>query len=337
MFRRATLLRVLAGTAATGAFIWLILRDVHLGEVARTLARANPAFVPAILTVYLVRFWLRSLRWSALVSHLREVEPVAALPRVILSQGANLVLPFQLGYGVMIQISAERFRLSRSHLLGAEAVERLMDGVTFAAFLVLAIPFLPIGDAFLGLAAFMVFGTATGVALAYLASSPVPPLRMLRVARRERTAVGRVLEGMSVLHHPRQRAVVAAYSAAIWLTEGVLFWLTGAALGIEAGPVTYLFLVAAANVGAAIPIAQSGVGFLFVAQQALRSVGEDPETATAFVFALQGVLSLPFVVLGPLAAWWMRLRFSDLLPWRHPAAAPNGAESGVARASHGGV
>lgn len=337
MVRPAALFRILLGTAATAAFIWLLLRDVHLGEVARTLARANPVFVPAILAVYLFRFWLRSLRWSALVSHLRRVEPMAALPRVVLSQGANLVLPFQLGYGVMIQISAERFRLSRSHLLGAEAIERLMDGITFAAFLALAIPFLPVGDAFLGLAAFMVFGTATGAVLAYVASAPVPPLPALRVARREGTAVGRILEGMAILHHPRQRAVVAAYSAAIWLTEGVLFWLTAAALGIEASPMTYLFLVAAANIGAAIPIAQSGAGFLFVAQQALRSVGEDPEVATAFVFALQGVLSLPFVVLGPLAAWWMRLRLSDLLPWRHPGPVTNASESGVAPLGHGGL
>ncbi|MCS7296561.1 MAG: lysylphosphatidylglycerol synthase transmembrane domain-containing protein [Chloroflexota bacterium] len=319
---RVHVVRVLLGVGATGAFVWLILRDVHIGEVGRALASANLAFLPEIAAVYVVRFWLRALRWRVLVAHIKPVSVRDALPRVVLSQGANLVLPFQLGYGVMIQISARKFGMSRLHLLGAEAVERLMDGVTFAVFLGVTMAFLPIGAAFRGLTVFMLVGTALGVLLASEAARPASALSPARNARLRRWGGARLAEGLGAVRRPRQLAGVSALSAAIWLTEAVLFWLTARAFGLHAEPLVFVFLVAAANVGAAIPIAQSGVGFLLLAQQALIAVRQDPELATAYAIGLQGVLSLPFLVLGPLAAWQMRLSLAELLPWERPSSSP---------------
>ncbi|GBD22730.1 hypothetical protein HRbin29_00371 [bacterium HR29] len=312
---RAQALRAALGAGATGAFLWLILRDIHIGEVGRALAGANIAYLPEIAAVYVGRFWLRALRWRALVAHLKPIAIRDALPRVVLSQGANLVLPFQLGYGVMIQISARKFGISRLHLLGAEAVERLWDGVTFALFLGVTMVFLPIGPAFRGLTIFMLVGTALGMLLAVEIARPGSPLSPARNARLRRWGGQRFAEGLAAVRRPRQLADLALLSGAIWLTEAVLFWLTARAFGVTAEPLVFVFLVAAANVGAAIPVAQSGVGFLLLAQQALIAVGQDPELATAYAIGLQGVLSLPFLVLGPLAAWQMRLQFSDLLPW----------------------
>ncbi len=313
----ARALRAALGAGATGAFLWLILRDVHIGEVGRALAGANIAYLPEIAVVYVGRFWLRALRWRVLVAHLKPVAIQDALPRVVLSQGANLVLPFQLGYGVMIQISARKFGISRLHLLGAEAVERLWDGVTFAIFLAAAMAFLPIGPAFRGLTIFMLAGTTLGLLLAVEAARPGSPLSPARNARLRRWGGQRLAEGLAAVRRPRQVAGLTLLSGAIWLAEAVLFWLVARALGVSADPLVFVFLVAAANVGAAIPVAQSGVGFLLLAQQALIAVGQDSELATAFAIGLQGVLSLPFLVLGPLAAWQMRLHFSDLLPWEH--------------------
>lgn len=329
--------RIAVGLGATGAFAWLLLRDVRVAEVGEALARANVAYLPEVAVVFLARYWLRALRWRALVAHLRKVSVLEALPRVVLAQGANLVLPFQLGYGVMIQVSARKFGVSRLHLLGAEAVERLLDGVTFALFLAATMAFVPLGPAFTALTMFMLVGTTVGVILAVEIARPSSPLSPSRYGRLRRSGAERFAEGLRALHHARQLGAIALLSGAIWLAEAVLFWLVAEAMGVQADPVIFVFLVAAANIGAAIPVAQSGVGFLLLAQQALLAVGQDPELATAYAIGLQGVLSLPFVVLGPLAAWWMRLRWSELLPWRPGGAAPpEGVEGGVASVGRSG-
>ena len=165
-------IRILAGTGVSAGVIWLFLKDVQLGEVANSLKMADPIFVIPMIGIFFLRYWLRALRWSVLVQHLREITPRLALPRVIFAQASNVVLPFQLGYVVMVQISSRKFQLGRRELFGAEIIERIMDGFVFSLMLALALATLTIGSGFTGLTIFMLFGTTTGLSLVWFFTRP---------------------------------------------------------------------------------------------------------------------------------------------------------------------
>ncbi len=320
-------LSYVAGAGLTALLIWLLLRRVDFHEVGQALRRADLRYLPPIALLFALRYWLRAVRWRTLVRHIRPVSARDALPRVLLSQSANTVLPFQLGYALMVQIAAEKFRIGRAQLFGAEAIERMMDGLIYALFLALALATLSIGDSFTGLTAFMLFGTFTGFALAWwftrhpverLADGASLPAQLLR--RIEAGLLRPFLEGMRAMQHGRQVLDVFLLTLTIWCTEAVFYWLLGLSLGVHTGVLVFFFVVAAAGIGGGIPLVQSGIGLVFLTQQALMTVGVDGSIATAYALELDALLVAPLVLLGPLAAYDMRLSLRDLNPFNNPTS-----------------
>ena len=308
-------LRILLGVAVSLLLVWLLLRDVSLAEVGLTLQRADPRFLLPIALIFFTRYWLRAHRWRILVGHLRAVTARRALPRVVLGQAANMALPFGLGYVLTIQITAEKFGIGRSQLFGAEAVERMMDGLVFALLLALALATLAIGDGFTGLTAFMLVGAPAGLALAWLATRD----REEAAADGWRGFLARpwlapFLTGMRSIQSGPRTARAFALSLAVWLSEALLYWAVAASLGISLGFLVHVFVVAAANIGAGIPLAQASVGLAFLAKTALASLGEPPEAALAYAVGVEAIIVLPAVLLAPLAAWDMRVGWRDVIP-----------------------
>lgn len=309
-------LRLAVGVAISLVLVWLLLRDVNLGDVGRTLQKADLRFLAPIALVFFTRYWLRAVRWKVLVEHLKEVTTRRALPRVILGQAANMALPFGLGYVLMIQVTARKFGIGRLELLGAEALERIMDGFVFALLMALAIATLTIGDGFTGLGAFMLFGTPAGLALAWFLTRPreAPPSAIGWRGLIANPRISPFMRGLGSVQSRRQTGSVLMLSAAIWLSEALLYWAVAASLGISLSFLVHVFVVAAANIGAGIPLAQASVGLAFLAKEALVALGETQAAALAYAVGVEAIIILPAILLAPLAAWDMRLSWGDAIP-----------------------
>ncbi len=311
-------LRLAVGLAVSLFLVWLLLRDVNLGDVARTLQRADLRFLVPIVLVFMTRYWLRAVRWRVLVEHLKDVTTRRAFPRVVLGQAANMVLPFGLGYVVMIQVTARKFGIGRLELLGAEALERIMDGFVFALLMALAIATLTIGDGFTGLGAFMLFGTPAGLAIAWFATrkqgEPTTGIGWRAMLAHPRIAP--FLHGLASMQSRRQTSNVLLLTLAIWLSEALLYWAVAASLGISLNFLVHVFVVAAANIGAGIPLAQASVGLAFLAKEALVALGETQDAALAYAVGVEAIIILPAILLAPAAIYDMRLRWSDINPRR---------------------
>ncbi len=331
-------LRLALGIGVSLVLVWLLLRDVNLGEVGRTLQHADVRFLPPIALVFFTRYWLRAHRWRILVQHLRVISTRHAFPRVVLGQAANMALPFGLGYVLTIQVTAKKFRIGRLELFGAEAIERIMDGFVFALLLALALATLTIGDSFTGLTAFMLFGTPAGLAIAWFVTrdrgDEVPTTGWRGLLAQPRVAP--FLTGMRSIQAPSQTAYVLALSAAVWLSEALLYWAVAASLGISLSFLVHVFVVAAANIGAGIPLAQASVGLAFLAKEALVALGEPRDAALAYAVGVEAIIILPAIVLAPLAAWDMRLRWRDVIPrFGRDGAEPRVAATRANRALEG--
>lgn len=326
-----------AGLGVTGFFVWLFIKDVAFVDVWRAMRRADLRLLPAVAGVFLLSYWLQAWRWHHLVRHLTDVSTSAAFPRVLLSHSAGMLLPFQLGQVLMVQISAEKFGLDRARLFGAEAISRMMDGLVFALFLAAALVLLPLGSGFTALAIFMLVGTALGFALALWGSHEHPHVLVChhlpfeaKIRQAHRKLLHPFLKGLSSIRNLRQTVDVFLISVGVWGVEALFYWLTGLMLHLHQDPAVYIFLVAAANIGGGIPFAQSGAGFIYIAQQGFVAVGQSRGTATAYALTLQALLIAPIVVIAPYAIYRMHLTWADLIPWlrRAPSAAPAGEQHG---------
>ena len=311
-------LRVLAGAAISAGLIWVFLKDVQLGEVANSLKMADPIFVIPMIGIFFLRYWLRALRWSVLVQHLRKIRPRLALPRVIFAQASNIMLPFQLGYVVMVQISSRKFQLGRRELFGAEIIERIMDGFVFSLMLALALATLAIGNGFTGLTIFMLFGTTTGLCLVWFFTRPQilkkkPGTGLSKHLFRflQSDTITPLIHGLKAAQQKKQMFKIFLLTSFAWMAEALLYWLVAESLGIDASPLVHIFVVAAANIGAGIPLAQSGVGLILLANLSLRGIGETAETAVAYAIGVEAIVVLPLLFLAPFAAWDMRLSWKD--------------------------
>jgi hypothetical protein len=317
-------LEYVAGAGVTPLLAFLVVRHVNFGAVWRTMRGADLLWLPPVAGTFLLSYWLQAWRWHHLVRHLKPVSTGAAFPRVLLAHSAGMLLPFQLGQVLMVQVSAETFGLDREQLFGAEFVSRLMDGLVFALFLLLGLLRLPIGSAFTALTVFMLVGTSLGFGLALWGSYEHPHV------------LEHLLKGLSSVRHPDQIRDVFLLSLAIWGVEAIFYGLTGRMLHLHAGPVVYLFLVAAANIGGGIPFAQSGAGFVYVAREAFVAIGQRVETATAYALVLQALLILPIVVIAPYAVVRLHLGWADLIPWlKRVERRPSVPRSGDGRCGEG--
>ena len=306
-------LRYLLAFALTCGGGWLLLHRVNFSVVGHTVVHASPPLLIPIVALCLLRYWLRAVRWRVLVRHIRLVSVAHSFDRVILSQAAERILPFQLGYLVTVQVTSVKFQIWRFQLFGTDLMESMMDGLIFALFLALAVSTLSVGRAFTGLTALMLAGTTGGFALTWWATRK-PGGRIVPLHWPLARFLQRFLQGLHTIQDVRRLLSVFGLTAVIWGTEAILYWVAGLALGLHVNPLVYVFLVSASNIGGSVPFIQSAVGFVFVAQQALMAVGQSLGFATAYALSIEAALILPILICGPAAAYQLRLRFRDLVP-----------------------
>jgi uncharacterized protein (TIRG00374 family) len=333
-------LQYLAGIGVSTLFVLLFLHKVDFSRVGDTLQRAKPLYLAPVAGFFMLSYYLQAVRWRHLVRHIAGVSTRDAFPRVLVSNTAGALLPFQLGQVLMVQVSAEKFRMDRTALFGAEFVSRMMDGLIFAIFLAIALVMLHIGSAFTALTGFMLFGTITGLLLTWWLTRRHPhKLEQSRwpfaawVQRIHDSVWHPLLRGLSSMQDPRQVLDIFVLTLGIWGTEAAFYWMVGLALDVHVNPLAYVFLVSAANIGAGMPLAQAGVGFILLAQLAFVAVGQSRDVATAYALSLQALIVAPIIVLGPLAVWGMHLTWHDVFPWVDKPA-PNEHAAGERRKQH---
>ena len=215
--------------------------------------------------------------------------------------------------------------------VGSIAVERVFDGITLVAFLVIAswaggfgsetaVGNLTLGT--IGKLAAAAFSLALLVAAVFV-RWPQPALRITRSVcgsilpdtwtNRILEAVEGLLEGLDALRSPRRFFAVLFWSLIVWLTGAASFWLGFLAFGIEVPWSAALLLQSLLAFGVAVQFSPGFFGqFEAVcrATLALYAVGTGPAVSFAFGFHLGGFV--PITLLGLWSLSRAHLHLSDL-------------------------
>lgn len=307
----------LFGFALSAFLIWFTLRGTDPAEVWEAIRGANFLLLGAAVAVATGGFFWRALRWKVLL------HPVAPDTRfrdrwaaINIGFMANNLLPARVGeFARVYSLTRLDPRVTISAALGSLAMERLLDGLVLAAFLVATVmmPSFPEVTAGTPLAAVLQGVVALlGAAVVVLALLLIFPARVVRLGERmarkllPEAAARRAVEGLEIflqaLGVVRNAALLAkalAWSVFFWFWHGLSFWLGMLAFDIDAGMVAAFFTEAVVGFGVALPAAPGFFGTFHAsvafALETVYRVGEIPTLAFAYGYHLGGFIPVTLI------------------------------------------
>ena len=297
------------------ALVAWFLSGVDLGDLARVLSRAHPAWIAggigAVLVTYLFRAWRWRVLLAPIVSGKSSVSFRNSFRITVMGFTATNLLPGRLGEVLRPYLIARVEPVTTPAALATILIERLLD---VAAIMLLFGVFLAKTSATVGHDVKWVGAVAAATAIAALvllifgAGYPDTLRRWsdavtTRLPGKVAGAAGRfahtLVDGLLVMRQPRAVTVAAALSVCVWLSIALSIWCSGLALDLTfTFPDTFL-IVMYLVVGVAVPV-PSGVGsYHFMYQLAVTSMFHvNRDVAAAAAIVTHAVSFLPISVLG---------------------------------------
>jgi len=323
MARWRQLIRVLAGFAATGAFLALFAQKVDMGEALGEF-RALPwwATVAGAAMVF-VNLIFMAVRWRYLVQAagydvgLRPLARAAAV-----GQAGSNILPFRGGDVLRVE-SVREAGVPAFVVIGTLFAEKVLDGLALAAWIVMGALMIGRTGAIFLIGLGLMAAAAFGVVVLHLAARD--PSRASRLAARaahglpERwrgrveRAVAHFVGGLGAFADRRLLALALAASGAMWTADVVMYAVVGWAYDLDVPIGTYFLLEGVANLALAIPAAAAGIGtFDYLTLVAAQNVAVPAEQAPAYVLTVHALTVVPITIAGAVALWraFPRLRRS---------------------------
>lgn len=310
--------RVVFGLAVSGVLLWLMLRSIDTGELARALRSASAQWIAAGLAFYWIELGLRAQRWRTLLQPVRALSFAQVASALLVGYAANNVLPARLGELFRADFIGRRHAMSRLSAIGTIFIERLLDMVAVIACAALGMLW-AMGSAraagspevnrmlaggLIGAAA--VVGLAAALVYAAIAH---PPRWLGRRFPLALAAVDAVRTGLLSVRQPRRIAALATLSAAAWSVNALATWAMLNAVGISPRPAVLLLVIGMSGLAAAIPSAPAGIGTLQFAFVAVLGAAGHPAAASFAGASLVQVFFLGSVTIaGALVygAWSLR-------------------------------
>jgi uncharacterized protein (TIRG00374 family) len=306
---RRYIFRVALGSAATGAFLWLFLREVDLGEAWHEI-RALPGWtLLAAVGLILVNVFFMTLRWKYLLSGAGyTIRKRKLFSTISVGRGANNFLPARGGDLLRIESIREQ-HVPVFVIAGTLFAERLLDGVVLSIWILLGALLLGEGGPILLTGIALSAGTALGVSLVGLAARDhertegfiwratkwLPPRWHTRAAR----AAAHFVEGLGAFRGRKRTSLVFATSAGMWLADVAMFYIVGQAFDIDIGVGGFFLLEGVGNLALAVPATAAGIGtFDYLTLVAAKGIDIPTDKATAYVLTMHALTVLPITLLG---------------------------------------
>lgn len=324
------------GIGISIALLMLFLLTVDMGRMIDALSEVDYIYLAPAVAMYLVSTYLRSLRWSVLLRHMKPVSANRLYPVVVVGYMANNLLPMRLGELIRSYYVGEREGVSKTSALVTVFVERVFDAITLLFFIMVIALFVPemkrvaqsfgeeSGIPWLLLVAGLslpFIGALTSLVLFAVYPSKTRELILwfakLLPRRFEETLdslIETFLLGLAPLRSMKMLVALFLLSIPIWITEAAVFFLIGLPfgfVGLHSGPgamaVTMVLVTAITNIGSSIPAAPGGLGlFEIIARETLALgplVSVDRSVAAAFAVVVHAVILLPMIILGQVILW----------------------------------
>ena len=105
------------GLGLSVLLVALFFATVDVGHMLDALSSANYLYVAPAIGLYLIGVVFRTMRWQALLRHIKTISNRRLFPVVVIGYMANNLLPMRLGEVVRSYYLGEREQVSKSSAL----------------------------------------------------------------------------------------------------------------------------------------------------------------------------------------------------------------------------
>ena len=293
--RRILRPETLLSFAFAAAILFFTFRrlDIDPAAVWANIVRANPWWLLGAFVVWYGSVACRAWRWKWMLgnagiddAHGYRMPGVAGMTEIVLlAWFANCVVPAKLGDAYRCWLLKQDSGASFSAGLGSLIAERLTDLFTLCITLT-AIGLLVFHGHLPSEAAttFQLGGVLIGVgAVALLVMWFTRESLQRRLPARVQDQYGRLHGAVfGSLRHP---ALLVAMSAALWISEGLRFWLVSQALDARMAFTAALFVALMGSLLTALPVTPAGLGVVEAGTSAVMIgvLGMNPDVAVAVI------------------------------------------------------
>ncbi|HEY1043031.1 MAG TPA: lysylphosphatidylglycerol synthase transmembrane domain-containing protein [Telluria sp.] len=305
------LLHLVLGIALAAAFLWLVLRQISLGDIRAAFFSASTTLILVAVAAFCAGYACRIERWRRMLAHdnpaLRWSDCAGPFMGCV---ATNNVLPFRAGDVLRAFGFNRRLGTTAAASLATVLVERLLDLLMVTAFLGLALAWFGMSSSrLLGVGgAFLVAGAAV-ILLVLLFPSLFKPVALAAVrllstlapgaGARVRGQIDRLFGALEYMASGATMPALVVWSALAWMAEGAVFWLCALALPSIAQPLAAWLALPIGTLATVIPSTPGFVGtFDYFVMQAMAAQGNTAASATAYALLVHTVLWLPPTILG---------------------------------------
>jgi len=294
--------RILLGIIVSVTFLYLVLRNVDLGNLAEILYGGRYLWIFPALVTYTLAFVFRSIRWSYLLLPVKKFGAKELFPSLIMGFAANNIFPMRFGEVVRAYIVGKKFNISKSASFATIVLERIMDGIGILTLLAVSIPFLPKLPPwtkkiiFISIMMFIVPFIVAAVLIIkkhsfnwmLKASCLKKNLGEMLVSK-----VNKFIMGFEVIKDTRNFLMVFAFTLLVWFCETMNLFFLVRVVGIELSLFLSVFVLFVVALGVAIPAAPSSIGtfeFFFVGGLVFFGVTKEQALAGGLVIHCIGFI-----------------------------------------------
>jgi uncharacterized protein (TIRG00374 family) len=326
---KASTLRLLIPFAISAGLLILLVSSMRdqLGDIPADVARADWSLIPPAIALYFVGVWVRSMRWSLLLPE-HAVKTTTLFRALVVGLTVNDVLPLRAGEVARAYLLARWCRIPYGTTVASLIVERVLDGLSLAVLLLVALTLVPSAPVYLlvgGVGAIAIFLTAaTLLALAAWRASAIMMVAAF-FARLLPARFGTIIEqlaanfarSLALVHSPGRLVRMLGLSLLAWCLELGVFFVLMISFRLPASYPVALLVGSAANFATLVPSSPGYAGtFDFTLTRVLQDVAGVPipaATAAAYDVVVHYVtLILPVVVVGILVLWRSHMTFGQI-------------------------
>lgn len=273
--KKLKILQHLSYLAFGGVLCYFFLKNVNLKEILNDLKNRNYNWFYAVLTVSLIVYIIRTLRWKMLVeSNQNKVNFIDLFSALSMGYFVNLVIP-RLGEVTRCFSIKKQYKIDFTELLGTVIIERITDILSLFLFLLLTVIiefrhilnftieniYIPISNNIKGKAYLFLI-----VLIAMLAATIFIYIKRDLLRKKTPSFVAKIIngfkQGLTSISILRQKKLFILYTILIWVGYYFMtyfwFFVFEEQNFLSAG--VCLSIVAIGTIGRSIPIQGGGMG-----------------------------------------------------------------------------
>jgi uncharacterized protein (TIRG00374 family) len=299
---RSRSLRIAAGVAISGFFLFLAFHKIEFSLFLRGLRKINMLSVVICIFFFFLSCFFRAIMWRMTTRPLGKIRFSTLFGGVVVGYMANNFLPFRTGELVRSYFLTSHTKISMVSTFSTVCIERIFDVFSLGLLMIIGLAY---GIRGLTFHAGKTILIALGV-FSILSVSVI--LLMLRISGLENRysnilsrlldMLGRFLRPLKQLKHGKTFTIIMIFSIAAWISN----YLSVLALIHDLLPFylkTALLLLLFVNIGLLIPSSPGSLGVMQIAfWMALAPLGMAKEDSLALSFAYQGGLFLFTLLIG---------------------------------------